>query len=110
MKISIRKGVFETNSSSIHSISIASHSNDDNIFEGEDIIINVRNYETVPEILNTPMERASYLLAILGSIGNGNLYNKEKGDIKEKIIEAFEDRGAKSVTINGNGVLYSSYR
>lgn len=103
MKLKIRQGVFETNSSSVHSISIGQAPYNENIYDNEDIVINVKDYLDTTEVINKPENRASYLLATV------NHLDEDLKKWETKIEERFKAFGAKNVTINGTGRLYSDY-
>ena len=89
MKIQIRRGVFETNSSSVHTITITKNPN--NLKFPKKLIFDSGDYGWEHACLNTPEEKASYLWetikCILPDEENKNLveYNKALDSIT-KII------------------------
>ena len=91
MKIQIRRGVFETNSSSVHTLTITKNSN--NLKFPKKLIFDSGDYGWEHSCLNTPEEKASYLWetikCILPDDENKNLveYNKALDSIT-KILKS----------------------
>lgn len=91
MKIQIRKSVFETNSSSVHTLIITKNSN--NLKFPKKLIFDSGDYGWEHSCLNTPEEKASYLWetikCILPDDENKNLveYNKALDSIT-KILKS----------------------
>ena len=80
MKIAIRRGVFETNSSSTHSVSIIGRDNDthtielSDVPETDDLVVDERYNKVLshfgefgwgPEVYNSPAVKLSYLLTMV---------------------------------------------
>lgn len=79
MKQTIRKGVFETNSSSIHTLTIFKDDDRDYIklledFDSYHISIETGEYGWEWDTLNTPIEILSYLYTYACSLGKDNEY------------------------------------
>lgn len=86
----IRTGVFETNSSSVHSICI-SKSND--LEKHAEVYFGLGDYGWAEKTLNTYAERAAYLwTAILDCYGYGNSVPKVE-EYKQKITEMLNSEG-----------------
>lgn len=97
MKIQIRRGVFETNSSSVHTLTITKNSN--NLKFPKKLIFDSGDYGWEHVCLTTPEEKASYLWesikCILPDNENKNLveYNKAL----DSITEILKSVGVKAV-------------
>ena len=91
MKIQIRRGVFETNSSSVHTLTITKNSN--NLKFPKKLIFDSGNYGWEHARLTTPEEKASYLwegiISVFPDYKNKNLteYNKAIASIT-KILKS----------------------
>ena len=91
MKIQIRKSVFETNSSSVHTLTITKNSN--NLKFPKKLIFDSGNYGWEHACLTTPEEKASYLwegiISVFPDYKNKNLteYNKAIASIT-KILKS----------------------
>lgn len=100
--IKIRKGVFETNSSSVHAIAVDAHPDpngweycydlerytDD--LENEVLQFVPRDFGWEFALLGEPVEKASYLSALALCIVWKNVCEQEKKSSKEKILEQYE--------------------
>ena len=91
MKIQIRKSVFETNSSSVHTLTITKNSN--NLKFPKKLIFDSGSYGWEHDYLTTPEEKASYLwegiISVFPDYENKNLteYNKAIASIT-KILKS----------------------
>lgn len=102
--IKIRKGVFETNSSSVHAIAVDAHSDphdweycyalerytEDSNNDNEVLQFVPGDFGWEFALLSEPVEKASYLSALALCIARANVYEQEKKGIKEKILDQYE--------------------
>lgn len=101
----IRKGIFETNSSSVHSLSIVTN-NDKEISQAEILIVVPNEYGRGYEILRSPEEKTSYLMSLIASYSGFSWYEEEEGiqfteeeffslPDAQKVVEAIKKHGSR---------------
>lgn len=89
MKIKVRHGVFETNSSSMHSICILNNSNKNNedYSNHETFFLELKNYGRYPfQVLFTPEEKMSYCVCTFHS-GKYDIESESFKKIKNKYLK-----------------------
>jgi hypothetical protein len=90
MKRTIRQNVFETNSSSTHSLSISNINNIDNTIKDKYLKLNLflrfDEFGWGYDNLETPQDKLTYILTMITN-NNFNRYNDNEGDIKERLLE-----------------------
>lgn len=101
----IRKSVFETNSSSVHSLSI---SNDDRMCNPNYLNGYFGEFGWGYEVLSTPEERLSYLLVALANLSGANNYNVKFEDGKNILLDYDAFKWTEEVVREktGSGILF----
>ena len=97
MKIQIRKSVFETNSSSVHTLTITKNSN--NLKFPKKLIFDSGDYGWEHSCLNTPEEKASYLWEGIKSVfpNDANFGIVEHNKFVNSITHILKSVGVKAV-------------
>ena len=95
MKEKIRSGTFETNSSSVHTISIDSSGRESCKIrknkEGK-LLVDFGSFDKHEEIFSTQTEKLSYLMTCCAYLTDGSVYCDERSEIIDNVYEteAFE--------------------
>jgi hypothetical protein len=112
MRVTIRKGVFETNSSSVHTLAI---SPDNYVAKSypEKLKFACGEYGWMYEYLDSPEEKASYLWTYLATQyckWGDNKALEEGLDLKQKIVDTLASHGIEAVFENvEEGTSYYDY-